>query len=52
MLAMRRENDQIFSNPSSNGVGTTIDASNDAMSNNCCTSNSYHDGECVHISIF
>lgn len=47
MLAMRRENDQIFSNSTGNAAGNAIDASADAMSENCCATNSYHDSECV-----
>lgn len=51
MLAMRRENDQIFGSTNSNAINNnTISAPNDAVTDNCCSSNSYQDGELVFFS--
>lgn len=53
MLAMRRENDQIFGSTNSNAINNnTISAPNDAVTDNCCSSNSYQDGELVFFPVF
>lgn len=52
MLAMRRENDQIFGSTNSNAINNdTISAANDTVTDNCCSSSSYQDGESMSISL-
>lgn len=46
MLAMRRENDQIFGSTNSNAINNNaISATNDTVADNCCSSNGYQDGK-------
>lgn len=46
MLAMRRENDQIFGNTTNNAINNnTISATNDTVADNCCSGSSYQEGK-------
>lgn len=46
MLAMRRENDQMFGSTTSNAINNnTISATNDTVTDNCCSSSSYQEGK-------
>lgn len=46
MLAMRRENDQMFGSTASNAINNnTISATNDTVADNCCSSSSYQEGK-------
>lgn len=50
MLAMRRENDQIFGSTNSNAINNnTISATNDTVTDNCCSSSGYQDGKSIFL---
>lgn len=53
MLAMRRENDQIFGSTNTNAINNNaIGDTNDTVTDSCCGSNTYQEGEFIPLMLF